>query len=402
MRRFPLLLLIWLLVGCGTAVPQVPPTLVPQATFPFQAGEGLATVTPSPPGGGVSVGRDGRNAPSAAAATESAPIAAGESGSDGVRPADAEQLFVRDAGPELPPEQRPPVYPVPLSIHPDDHYWLIRPIPSIYRNYDLDWYPFGNFVNRPDMAPYRVHHGNDYPNETGTPIVAAGSGTVVHVGALPSPRNGFNYYGNTVIIEHDWQWQGQPVFTLYAHTLELFVEVGDVVRQGQLIAGVGSSGEVSGPHLHFEVRVGENAYPFARNPALWLAPFEGYGTLAGRLVDRRGQPISEAELRVVAVDGVTAVRNQRTYHPSVMADDVWNENFVVPDLPAGRYELLLTAGDITYRREVEIFAGQTTFEVISTEFDFVPTPTPLPTATPTDTPTPEAETTVEPTPTTTP
>ena len=85
-------------------------------------------------------------------------------------------------------------------------------------------------------------------------------GTIVHAGQLTSPRNGISYYGNTVVILHDWQWREQEVYTLYAHTLELFVQVGDRVDQGQLIAGVGSSGEVSGPHLHFEVRIGGNNY----------------------------------------------------------------------------------------------------------------------------------------------
>ena len=205
-----------------------------------------------------------------------------------IRPADAQLL----RPPELPPDAanadwRPPPLPVPLSIHPDDHYWLIRPIPSGKRNYDLEWYPFGNDVLVPSLYPYRIHHGLDFPNETGTPILAAASGTVIHAGPLPSNQDGFNYYGNTVIVEHDWQWQGQPVYTLYAHALQLFVAVDDRVEQGQLLAGVGESGEVSGPHLHFEVRVGENNYFAVRNPMLWIAPYEGWGTLAGRLVDRR-------------------------------------------------------------------------------------------------------------------
>jgi hypothetical protein len=72
-----------------------------------------------------------------------------------------------------------------------------------------------------------------------------------------------------------------------------------------------------------------------------------------------------------------------------MSDEVWRENFVVPDLPAGRYELLVTFEDRTYRREVTIYPGQTSFEIISTEFEYVPTPTPIPSPTPTPTPTPE-------------
>ena len=278
----------------------------------------------------------------------------------------------------------PPPYSVPLSLHYDDHYWLARPLPSGSRNYDLEWYPYGNDVQLPTLPPYRIHHGLDFPNETGTPVLAAGSGTVVHAGPLPSPRNGVNYYGNTVVILHDWQWQGKDVFSLYAHTLELFVQEGDVVESGQLVAGVGSSGEVSGPHLHFEVRVGSNLYGDARNPALWLAPFEGWGTLAGRFVDKNSQMISSASLTLLPLGVDTAVRKQRTYHPAVRSDEVWQENFVFGDLPAGRYLLTLDMNDGVhiYEREVEIFPGQTSFEIISTNFEFVPTPTPIPPETP--------------------
>ncbi|MEM7113657.1 MAG: M23 family metallopeptidase [Chloroflexota bacterium] len=305
---------------------------------------------------------------------------------EGIRPAAAEQRWVPDAGPAAPAEWRPPPLPVPLALHPDDHYWLARPIPSNRRNYDLEWYPFGSHVLAPGLDPYRIHHGLDFPNDTGTPVLAASSGTVIHAGPLPSPRNGVNYYGNTVIIEHDWQWEGQPIFTLYAHTLELFVAEGDDVQQGQLIAGVGSSGEVSGPHLHLEVRVGENHYGQTRNPSLWLVPFEGYGTLAGRFVDRNGRFITQANITIRPDDLDLPPRILRTYSNTVRSDNVWRENFVAGDLPAGNYTLLLNVDDITYRRQIEIFPGRTHFEIISAEFEFVPTATPTPTPTFTATP----------------
>jgi murein DD-endopeptidase MepM/ murein hydrolase activator NlpD len=392
-----LFLQTWLLlalVGCQTAVNReimptaVPPALLPDAPMETAVFPPTAETAPLP-----------ETSPSATATPALIPTPEGS----GLRPDQARQSFIRDAGPvgRSADEWRPPPMPAPVSIDPDDHYWLVRPIPSGYRNYDLEWYPFGNDVQAANVPPYRVHHGLDFPNETGTPVLAAGSGTVIHAGPFPSPGNGVNYYGNTVIIQHDWQWNGQDIFTLYAHTLELFVNVGDVVQPGQLIAGVGSSGEVTGPHLHFEVRVGENSYGHARNPTLWLAPYTGWGTLAGRLVDNRGRMISDAKIRLMAPGSSAILREQSTYHPTVRSDDVWRENFVIGDLPAGDYVLLLTVNDITYRREVRIMPGRTHFEIISTEFEFVPTPTPPPTATPTPTPTGEwtPEPTVEATPT---
>ncbi|MCI0580191.1 MAG: peptidoglycan DD-metalloendopeptidase family protein [Chloroflexi bacterium] len=306
----------------------------------------------------------------------------------GVRPQEAQLFRPPETGPESPVDWRPPPLPVPHSLHPDDHYWLIRPLPSGSRNYDLEWYPYGIEPTLASALPYRVHHGMDFPNDTGTPIFAASSGTVIWAGPLASNRDGVNYYGNTVIIHHDWQWQGKDVYTLYAHTLELFVEVGDTVEQGQLIAGVGASGEVSGPHLHLEVRVGKNNYNSTSNPALWLAPYEGWGTLAGRFEDERGRPISAALVTVRPENVDAPTRVQRTYFDTTLtpSDEVWRENFVVGDLPAGRYTVLLSAAGQTFRRTVEISPGQTTYVFIQADFAFFPTATPHPTATPTHSP----------------
>ncbi|MCP5100198.1 MAG: peptidoglycan DD-metalloendopeptidase family protein [Chloroflexi bacterium] len=376
MYLFLMLCLLVFLPACATE-PVVPPTLIPVANTPVIAAPIVDEVVQSDDGvveTAVSISTTPVHTN-----TPSPPTPEGE----GINPQDAEQLWVPNAGPELSLEGRPPPMKVPLSLNPDDHYWLIRPIPSGSRNYDLEWYPFGNDVLRSDIGAYRIHHGLDFPNETGTPILAADAGTVVHAGVLPSPRNGVNYYGNTVVILHDWQWEGEDVYTLYAHTLELFVTVGERVEQGQLIAGVGSSGEVSGPHLHFEVRVGVNAYGAARNPALWLAPFGGWGTIAGRIVDKNGRYIAGANIIVKPLNVDTAVREQRSYYASVAHDDVWQENFVIADLPAGEYEVLITSIDnIQYKREVEVFQGQTSFMVVSTNFEFNPTPTRPPSPTP--------------------
>ncbi len=314
----------------------------------------------------------------------------------GVRPGQVEQLRPSTVGPILTLDWRPPPVAVPHSLHPDDHYWLIRPIPSDSRNFDLEWYPYGIEPTAAHALPYRVHHGLDFPNDTGTPIFAAGSGEVTWAGPLYSNIDGGNYYGNTVVIHHDWQWQGKDVFTLYAHTLELFVEEGDYVQQGQLIAGVGASGEVSGPHLHLEVRVGGNYYTFVRNPMLWIAPFEGWGTLAGRLEDRRGRKISAAWVTVRPENVATDTRVVRTYFNDLRtpSDEVWDENFVVGDLPAGRYTITIETGGRTFRRTVEVLPGITNFVVFQADFTFIPTQIPPPTATalPTVTGTPETAT----------
>jgi murein DD-endopeptidase MepM/ murein hydrolase activator NlpD len=374
-----------------TAVPSLPspPTLMPAAATPDLTRLAQPTNVVEIALAGDSLPLVDEPIVTAATSTPLPPTPVGA----GVNPA--------QAGPFVPPnlefgvetavDWRPPPVPVPHSLHPDDHYWLSRPIPSGRRNYDLEWYPYGSEPFLAAALPYRVHHGVDFPNDTGTPILASASGVVIHAGSLPSPRDGVNYYGNTVVIQHDWQWQGKNVYTLYAHTLELFVEVGDSVQQGQLIAGVGASGEVSGPHLHLEVRVGQNTYNHTRNPLLWLAPYEGWGTLAGRFVDRQNRRIQGATITVIPQNVNTTRRTARTYMTNLVnSDEVWDENFVVADLPAGKYEVLLNVAGRAFRRIVEIKPGQTNFIVVQADFAFFPTATPIPTptATPTDTPNP--------------
>jgi murein DD-endopeptidase MepM/ murein hydrolase activator NlpD len=92
-----------------------------------------------------------------------------------------------------------------------------------------------------------MHEGIDFNAVTGTPILAAGGGQVIIAGPHSS-------YGNYVDIDH-----GAGVVTRYAHASKLLVKEGDIVKQGQKIAEVGSTGRSTGAHLHFEVRVGEVA-----------------------------------------------------------------------------------------------------------------------------------------------
>ena len=86
------------------------------------------------------------------------------------------------------------------------------------------------------------HNGLDIAAPTGTPILAAGAGYVIHSGW-------WGGYGNCVIIDH-----GGGVSTVYGHCSSLVARAGQKVRRGQVIAAVGSTGLSTGPHLHFEVR----------------------------------------------------------------------------------------------------------------------------------------------------
>ncbi len=86
------------------------------------------------------------------------------------------------------------------------------------------------------------HIGLDIDAEMWDPIVAAASGVVVFA-------EWGGGYGNLVIVEHDDGWR-----TYYAHLSEIVAEVGQQVRQGELVGGAGTTGYSTGPHLHFEIR----------------------------------------------------------------------------------------------------------------------------------------------------
>lgn len=101
----------------------------------------------------------------------------------------------------------------------------------------------------------RQHKGMDYGVSVGASIYAAASGTVTYAGWNSGG------YGYLVIISH-----GNGVQTYYAHCSSILTKVGATVKAGDLIAKSGASGHVTGPHLHFEIRINDVAY----NPELYL------------------------------------------------------------------------------------------------------------------------------------
>ena len=105
------------------------------------------------------------------------------------------------------------------------------------------------FVNRkrPIGSGWEKHTGYDIPAPYGSNIVAAEGGTVITAGWV-------NGYGNTVMINH-----GGGIVTLYGHNSSLTVSKGQTVSRGQVIAKCGSTGNSTGNHCHFEVRVNGSA-----------------------------------------------------------------------------------------------------------------------------------------------
>jgi murein DD-endopeptidase MepM/ murein hydrolase activator NlpD len=115
------------------------------------------------------------------------------------------------------------------------------------------------FRSDPFTGRAALHTGLDFPADMGTPINAAAGGVVLVSEMHPQ-------YGNIVQVDH-----GRGLVTRYAHASRILVSAGDIVKRGQRIALVGTSGRSTGPHLHFEVLL--DGVP--QNPAKFLALADG-------------------------------------------------------------------------------------------------------------------------------
>jgi murein DD-endopeptidase MepM/ murein hydrolase activator NlpD len=242
-----------------------------------------------------------------------------------------------------------------------DHYYMARPLSDNAINYAARTYPYGNTSG----GRLQVHLGQDMENPTGTPVLAVADGVVVFAGddltTLVGPYT--NYYGNAVVIEHAFRdASGEPVFSLYGHLNRVSSSVGQSVKRGDIIGYVGAEGIAQGPHLHFEVRVGSAFdYRATRNPDLWIFPYFGFGTVAGRVTDAAGNLLNDVTLTVINENGV----NFYTFSyadDTVNGDSAFGENWTLGDLPEGYYTVRVSEnGRVRFSQDIFIFPGKTTW-----------------------------------------
>lgn len=333
-------LLLAALVACQPAPP--PPT--PTSTVTVTAAP-RATVTPSP-----------TVVPSATAT----PL----------------RLALPQPGNEPRSSWRPPLYPTPWGLGPYDHFLFARPIAADEINWPLPSYRYGGVFFSPDVP----HTGIDIPAKRGTPVLAAGGGTVVWAGwgfYSGNSQDTGDPYGKAVAIRHDFGYDGKPLYTVYGHLDEILVTRGQHVDVGKPIGLVGDTGFTTGPHLHFEVRMGENGFFQTYNPELWLVPPQGWGVLVGSILRNNLQPLRQATLTILNAEG--KIWRVQTYGiGTIHSDPYYQENMVLSDLPAGIYQIAMVYEGKTYRGQFTIFPGQVTYLRFegTRGFTVVPPPTP--------------------------
>lgn len=263
----------------------------------------------------------------------------------------------------------------PLPAAEIDHFWFNSPFAGVASAniYSSPSYQFGSTGG----DRYRIHHGLDFSNPSGTPVKAGVEGTVVHAGPdtpeLLGPYN--NFYGNAVVILLDKQLPVAGgklnVYLLYGHLSEVKTEVGQHVEPTDLVGLVGMTGIAIGPHLHVEARLGTDTYDHSIDPYLWLKPQPGYGAVAVRVLTANGRTWAGAKVSIAQfVDGRAVWGRQiDTYldAENIGPDPVWGENGAMGDVPAGSYSLFANINGEKIRSDFTVNDGATTFVEVRTK-----------------------------------
>ncbi|PKO21746.1 MAG: hypothetical protein CVU38_12985 [Chloroflexi bacterium HGW-Chloroflexi-1] len=251
---------------------------------------------------------------------------------------------------------------VPADSLPAPHLWLGRPFSAEYQQWAEPFYPYGSTAD----GLYVLHTGADFTNPLGTPVLAVADGEVVYAGTDATRVFGPwpNYYGNLIVLRLARRYGDAPVFVLYGHLSALYVKPGQAVSEGDVIAAVGMTGIAIGPHLHLEVRLGENSYHATRNPEFWLRPSKEHGLLAGRVLGKDGQPVAGLKLlvyRQARPDQVWQMTPTYLAEPEIHSDDEWDENFLLADVPAGGYLLETSLENVLAQAPFQIDPNRVTF-----------------------------------------
>jgi murein DD-endopeptidase MepM/ murein hydrolase activator NlpD len=234
-------------------------------------------------------------------------------------------------------EWRSPLSDMPLALGEVDHFYFSRPIAVDSVNWPMPDYLYGYHDSETEFP----HSGLDYDAPLHTPILAAASGKVVFVGyglAL-GKGNPKDPYGLAVVIRHDFSYDGYSLLTVYSHMEKILVTDGQRVKEGDQIGLVGLTGNTSGPHVHFEVRLEKDDLYYVQNPELWVMPLIDYGVFVGSFTDANGFFLTSREVWIKSVSTGENWTVKTYAAQDVTNDPAYKENVVLGDLPVGKYEI---------------------------------------------------------------
>lgn len=254
---------------------------------------------------------------------------------------------------------RPPLYDTPWALGPHDHFYFSRPIAADEVNWPVADYRYGGVFFGSDI----VHTGIDIPVPRNTPVIATANGKVVWAGygLYYGNDDPDDPYGLAVTIRHDFGFGGKRLYTVYAHMDEIKVVTGQEVSTGDVLGLVGTTGLTTGPHLHYEVRMERNSYFTTFNPELWLAPPQGWGVLVGRLLNTNGSNLTGQDVTVLNKESGQKWVVRSYGDQAVNSDPYYNENLVLSDLPAGKYQISINYLEDRYTLDVEIYPGAVSY-----------------------------------------
>ncbi len=331
------------LVGACTPSPDPTPAILPTAVIAVSTAVNTApTSTPS--------------AAPTPAATATHPLA-----TETPTPVSATETPTTDPSAVASPTYWTPIWPTnestvflpaPDTFGGDPHLYFGRPLGAGGNNFAVSDYRFGMTRDNTLVA----HHGLDFGNPTGTPVVSIGNGVVYYAGPdhdrVFGPREDF--YGNVIVIQLN---DAVSAYAVYGHLETVDVQTGQAVSEGEFIGTVGERGVAAGPHLHLEIRTDnpDNYYSVV-NPDLWLRPIPGHGVLAIRV--SRGEGLLVPGVRVIALCSDDRYRTVDTYwYGGTLPDRVYSENAAMGDVPGGTCALTAFLDGQTLTTTVQVPVG---------------------------------------------
>ncbi len=209
--------------------------------------------------------------------------------------------------------------------------------------------------------PSLAHLGIDIAIKYDT-VRSASEGLITFVGYNPADTIG-GYEpggaGNYIVVRT--YWEGKLLYLYYMHLQRPLRNVNDVVYPGMPIAISGNTGNSTGPHLHFELRLNTSSPSGSRNrrnPELWCA-INGMGAIYGKVPGAANNTRVDISPDPKPRPPYTTFSYALTYNfndPGIGSDDIYQENYAIGDVKPGTYTITALGG--TYRRTVTVRAGE--------------------------------------------